>query len=121
MSYQKLRGDYAKADINRFTATADRSAGDVIVENGRVGVVVDDVDSGDEGLAIFGTDDRGIMMPKQGVAVNRNQEAYWSAGDGWVTNSTTESDGTTATTKIGRFAKAAAAGDAEAQTELTNE
>ena len=122
MSYAKLRGAYHEAAINRFTASSDVSTGDVIVENGRVGVVTQaDVASGDEGLAIFGTDEKGIMVPKEGVAVSRNEVAYWSAGDGYFTNSTTESDGTTSTVKKGRFVEDAAAGDAEAQVELTNE
>ena len=119
MSYAKLRGAYHEAVINRFTATADRATGDVITENGRVGMVTQaDVASGEEGLAIFGTDEKGLMLPKVGgTAVNRNAAAYWDAAGGEVTNT----DNTGANAKIGRFVKDAAAGDAEAQVELTNE
>ena len=119
MSYAKLRGAYHEAAVNRFTATADRAVGDVIVENGRVGVVTQaDVASGEEGLAIFATDEKGIMMPKvAATAVSRNAAAYWDAGNAVVTNT----DNAGANAKIGRFVEDAAAADTEAQVELTNE
>lgn len=119
MSYAKLRGAYHEAAISRFTAASDVSTGDVITENGRVGMVTQaDVANGEEGLAIFATDEKGLMLPKVGgTAVSRNATAYWDAASGEVTNT----DNAGANAKIGRFVEDAAAADAEAQVELTNE
>lgn len=124
MSYKKLRGAYEEARINRFTAASDVEDGDVIVENGRVGVAHNDTASGEEGLALFGTDEKGIMMPKATGAIGRNAKLYWdedgnpvggAAGSGAITTVATGN------ILVGRAAEPAASGDAEAQVELTNQ
>lgn len=116
MSYRKLRGDFTKATVVRFTAASDVEDGDVVVDNGRVGVVHDvrgrGVKSGEEGLMIVGTDEKGIYMPKASGAISRHARVYWTSG------------GVTATagsnTLIGRAVQDAASGDDEALVELTN-
>lgn len=116
MSYKKLRGDFTKATVVRFTAASDVSDGDVVVDNGRVGVVHDvngrGVEDGDEGLMIVGTDEKGIYMPKAAGTIDRHDILYWSGS------------GVTATagsnTPIGRAVQDAASGDDEALVELTN-
>lgn len=120
----QLQGDYSSATPSRFTAAADLSSGDVVVVESRVGVVLDDVASGDDGVGIFGTDPRGIQMPKATGAIAKHAKVYWDedgnpvggvAGSGAVT--------TTATGNLylGRAAEAAVSGDALAVVGLTNE
>ena len=119
----QLKGFYDSCTPQRFTATADQSQGDVVVNQGRVGVVVDDVKAGDDGLNIVGTDVHGIEMPKAAVVCPKPGKAYWDedgdpvdgvAGSGAVT--TVEAGNL----YLGRFAEPAAAGDARAIVELTN-
>lgn len=123
--YDKLRGAYGSdaCDINRFTATANVSGGAVIVENTRVGVVVDDTLSGAEGLAVFGTDSKGVVMPKSTGAIAKNAAVYWEvAGD--PIGGTADSGAATATVgtnlRIGRAVEAAASGDATVIAHLQN-
>ena len=114
----KLQGFDGAATRVTFTATADRSVGDVVEIGGHLGVVCyQDVASGEEGLAYVATDENGILMPKAAVAPAKSATAYWDSGNGVVTNT----DNTGANPQIGFFAKAAAAGDAEVAVELTNE
>lgn len=125
MSYALLLGFYDDADVVKFTAAADVSDGDVVVVQGRVGVVTqEDVASGDEGLMIVGTDVRGIKMPKANGAINKHAKLYWDedgnplggvAGSGAVTTTST------ANLYIGRAAQPAASGDEMVAVELTNE
>ena len=121
----QLKGFYDSCTPQRFTAAADQSQGDVVVNNGRVGVVVDDVASGDDGLYVVGTDVHGVEVPHAAVACARDEDAYWdedgdpvggTAGTGAVTNVAAAG----ANIRIGRFAQSAAVGDAKAVVELTN-
>lgn len=120
----QLKGFYQDATPKRFTAAADHASGDVVVNQARVGVVVDDVATGDDGVYIVGTDVHGVEMPKATGAIARDQKVYWDedgnpvggvAGSGAVTTTST------ANLYLGRAAEAAASGDALAVVELTNE
>ena len=128
MSFKKLRGFYGDAAINRFTAGADVADGDVVVSNTRVGVVHDErgqgVASGDEGLAIFATDEKGIEMPKATGAISQNAKVYWNpTGDPIGGTAGTGAVTATASTNLylGRAVEAAASGDATVIVHLTNE
>lgn len=120
----QLKGAYSDATPSRFTAAADLSSGDVVVVQGRVGVVLDDVKSGDDGVAIFGTDPRGIDMPKATGAVAKHAKVYWDE-DGNPVDGDAGSGAVTTTASgnlyLGRAAEPAASGDALAVVELTNE
>lgn len=127
----QLRGYHEDAGIHRFTALANKKPGDVIVEQGRVGVVCGgpslrngNVLSGEEGLAIFATDSKGVLMPKATGAIARHQKLYWDedgnpidgvAGSGALTTTSTNN------LYVGRAAEAAASGDAQVAAELTNQ
>lgn len=124
MSYTKIKGYMGAADIVPFTASANQTAGDVVVVQGRVGVVKDDVVSGAKGLMIVGTDELGILMPKATGAISRHAKLYWdedgdpvggTAGTGALTTTSTSN------IYVGRAAAASLSGDAEAQVQLTNE
>lgn len=119
----QLKGFYDSADPIDFTAAADLSSGDVVVLEDRAGVVLNDVATGETGVAIVGTDVRGVEMPKATGAIAKGAKLYWdedgnpvtgAAGSGAVT--------TTATANIylGYAAEAAASGDELAVVELTN-
>lgn len=128
MSFRKLRGRYDNGRVNRFTAAADVEDGDVIVHNTRVGVVHDEegagIATGEQGLAIFGTDEKGIYMPKATGALTANQKLYWDE-DGTPIVGTALSGAVTATPTanlyIGRAVIAAASADGEALVHLTDE
>lgn len=120
----QLLGDYASASPSSFTAAADASAGDVVVIESRVGVVVNDVSAGKEGVALFGTDTLGVTMPKASGAIAKHVKVYYdedgdpqggTAGSGAVTTSASGN------LYIGRAAASAASGDARIAVELTNE
>lgn len=120
----QLKGDYCLATPRPFTAAAAHSSGDVIVRQTRVGVVLDDVASGDDGVFIVGTDPNGIEMPKATGAIAADAKVYWDedgnpvdgdAGSGAVTTTSTSN------LYLGRAAQASASGDALAVVELTNE
>lgn len=120
----QLKGFYSDATPQSFTATADQSAGDVVVDQTRVGVVLADVLDTETGVLIVGTDARGIEMPKATGAIAKNAKVYWdedgnpvsgTAGSGAVTTTST------ANLYLGRAAEAAASGDEVAVVELTNE
>lgn len=124
MSYAKLNGHYDDADVVRFTASADQSAGDVVVVETRVGVVVDDVLDTEDGLMIVGTDVHGVRMPKATGAIDRHEKLYWDE-DGNPLGGTAGSGAVTATASgnlyIGRAAAAAESAAEEASVHLTNE
>ena len=120
----QLKGDYSLSTPSRFTAAADLSSGDVVVVESRVGVVLDDVASGDDGVGIFGTDPLGVDMPKATGAIAKHARVYWDEdGDpvGGVAGSGAVTTTATANLYLGRAAEGAAAGDALAVVELTNE
>ena len=119
----QLKGFYQNATPQDFLAAADASSGDVLVNEGRVGVVLDDVEAGEAGVYIVGTDVRGIEMPHAAVAAAKDEKAYWDedgnpnggvAGSGAVTNVEAGN------LYLGRFAEPAGAGDAVAVVELVN-
>lgn len=120
----QLKGDYTLATPSRFTAAEDLSAGDVVVVQSRVGVVLDDVASGDDGVALFGTDPNGVDMPKATGAISRHAKLYWDE-DGNPASGAAGSGAVTTTASgnlyVGRAAADAASGDANATVELTNE
>ena len=126
MSYRLLRGFIGAATLNRFTAAANVVDGAVIVHNTRVGVVHDASGKGvlaaAEGMAIFGTDGKGIVMPKSTGVCLRNARAYWEAAGNPI-GGIAASGAVTATIGsnilIGRFAEAAVSGDATATVHLT--
>ena len=76
MSYAKLRGDFSLATTQRFTASADVSDGDLVVENDRVGIAFDDTANGAEGIMIVATDGKGILMPKTTGAISRKMHLH---------------------------------------------
>lgn len=117
-SLQHLRDDLGSCKTLRFTngTGAELAGGDIHFVADRIGPVLETTPDGEDGVIITETASQGYSLPKEGVAINRGADAYWSAGDGWVTPSTTESDGTTATTRIGYFAEDAAAADDRVQT-----
>lgn len=120
----QLKGFYSDATPSTFTAAADQVAGDVIVVQGRVGMVVKDVASGAEGVAIFGTDVNGIEMPKATGVCTKHDDAYWDE-DGDPVDGDSGTGAVTATAsgnlRIGRFATTVVSGAATVVVELTNE
>ncbi|MEM8599291.1 MAG: DUF2190 family protein [Bacteroidota bacterium] len=122
MSYAKLRGDFGLADTQHFTAAADVSDGDLVVDGDRAGVAFGDTASGDEGLFIIKTDGKDILMPKATGAINRNQKVYVDA-DGNPVSGVAGSGAVTATATdniaVGYAVEAAASGDAEVLVHLT--
>ncbi|MEL6706003.1 MAG: DUF2190 family protein [Bacteroidota bacterium] len=122
MSYAKLRGDFSLATTQRFTASADVSDGDLVVENDRVGIAFDDTANGAEGIMIVATDGKGILMPKTTGAISRNARVYFDA-DGNPIGGTAGSGAMTATATdnvlVGYAVEAAASGDAEVLVHLT--
>ena len=78
-----LKADYGKCDTVPFTAGSDRSAGDVIVKNGRLGIVYEDTESGADGILITGVPAPGINIPKAtGLSFTNLDEVYWDVADG---------------------------------------
>jgi predicted RecA/RadA family phage recombinase len=124
MSYRKLRGDFSKATVVRFTAAADVADGAVVTANGRIGVAHNNTKNGEEGLFVVGTDENGILMPKSTGAITRHTRVYWAAAGNPI-GGTAGSGAITSTasgnTLLGRAVKDAASGDAEVIVELTNE
>ena len=119
----QLKGLYQDATPGRVTATADVSAADVVVVENRVGVSIADAATGEDFIAVFGTDVHGIEMPHAAVACARHADAYWDADGnpvGGVAGSGAVTNVATGNIRIGRFAEAAAAGDGVAVVELTN-
>lgn len=119
----QLKGFYDSCTPQRFTAAADHSQGDVVVNEGRVGVVVDDVEAGHDGLNVVGTDVHGVEMPKAAETIAKPAKVYWDE-DGDPVGGAAGSGAVTATEAgnlyLGRIAQPAAAGDAKAVVELTN-
>ena len=119
----QLKGFYQDATPGRVTATAAVEAGDVVVVQNRVGVAIADAETGEDFIAVFGTDVHGIEMPKSTGACTRHAKAYWEvAGDpiGGVADSGAVTATAGTNLLIGRFAESAASGDATCVVELTN-
>lgn len=75
-----------------FTAGSDRTAGDAIVKNEKLGVVREDVSSGNDGVMYTGVPPAGIDMPKKtGESFSHLDEVYWDATAGAFTG--TAADG----------------------------
>lgn len=112
MAYTKLKADYGECTTRTFTAGSDRSAGDEIVINGQLGVVYEDVSSGNEGTAIVGAPPPGIDLSAGSVALNRGDEATWDVADGNINNDTTNN------VTVGWVYQDAASGDSEVRVVL---
>lgn len=83
----KILGDPNKAERQKFTMTADQVAGDIVVENGMVGILIDDALDTTEGVAYVKTDEKGAgPFPKADVAIDRFDTAYYDTGAGAFTN-----------------------------------
>lgn len=93
-------------------ATADMTAGEVALVNGRVSVAYESVSNGDAVQLVYAADD--VDMPKAAVAIDAGDALYWDNGNGNVTTSASGN------TKCGMARKAAASGDAVVGIELIN-
>ena len=117
----QLKGFYQDATPVDFVAASDHESADVVVVEGRVGVVLDDVKAGETGVRIVGTDVRGIEMPKAAEAIAKDAKVYWDE-DGNPAGGVAGSGAVTATEAgnlpLGRTAEPAAAGDALAVVHL---
>lgn len=120
MSVAKLKGWEGAARKMRFTAGANLADGAVVVSQGRVGVVYNPVLSGAVGLAIYATDERGIILPKATGALSANAVVYWDEDGTPVGGSATGAVTATSTAniRIGRVVEAAASGDATCIVEM---
>lgn len=70
-----------------FTASVDRTAGDLIQVEDRVGVVVNDTDSGEEGVIVYEAEV--IDVPKAtgtGITFTAGDKVYYDSGNDNVTN-----------------------------------
>ena len=91
MSYTRLKADRGETKTVPFTASSDRSAGDVIVKNQKLGAVLEDVSSGNTGTMIVGVPAPGINLPKKSEAFSHLDEVYWDVSAGAFTG--TAADG----------------------------
>lgn len=105
---KKLLGDPGKAKRTRFLMTADKVAGDIVVENGLVGFLIDDAADTTEGVGYYGTDEKGAgPFPKTAPeAIDRYDVAYWDTNTGKFTAVATGN-----TIKVGMFGVAGGSAD----------
>lgn len=105
---KNILGDASRAERQKFTMTADQVAGDIVVENGLIGILVDDAADTTEGVAIVKTDEKGAgPLPKTAPEViARYAIAYYDT----VTAKFTAVAGAN-TVKVGYFSQAGGSAD----------
>lgn len=115
-----LKGFDGAARKQKITAGSALSAGDVVVVEGRVLVCYEDIANGEDGMAYYATDEKGIQLPKATGALEVGEVVYWDENGTPVGGSTTGAITATATAniRIGRMAEAAASGDATGIVEM---
>lgn len=84
---KKILGNASVAKRLPFLMTADKVAGDIVVENGLIGVLLDDTADEATGLGYVETDERGAgPFPLAAVEVSRYDIAYYDTGNSVFTN-----------------------------------
>lgn len=96
-----------------FTAPGDLSSGDIIDINDTIGVVQDDVLSGEIGRAQ--TSGKFELAKNTGVAIAEGEVVYWDSTPGEVTNVSLSNR------RLGTAAKAAATADTRVRVNLNHQ